>query len=226
MSKYWLDWRCSFVECLCMTLWSLVGDGTYHFILWYTSNTFGWGSTERFLFLQMLGLTVNTWNAFSIIINTPYPLNQKTICVACSTFLWSSQGQYAEALASLHLYIYIYTMTWATDSNFRRTSPVSTKLSNSTTFDEPVIQTRKLNIWGWISCCALSLMSVAVGGQPFRAGVSCEELVFVFLMPYVTFLRTVHSFLGWHQLLQYYYQGPLKILPSPLSLGWSVFWIW
>ena len=29
-------------------------------------------------------------------------------------------------------------------------------------------------------------------------------------MPYVTFLRPVHSFLGWHQLLQYYYQGPLK----------------
>ena len=53
----------------------------------------------------------------------------------------------------------------ATYSNFRRTSsPVFTKLSNSRTSDEPVIQTRRLNNCGGISYCALSLMSFAVEG--------------------------------------------------------------
>ena len=51
------------------------------------------------------------------------------------------------------------------------------------------------------------------------ATTKCTPWVCVFSMPYVTFIRTVHSFLGWHQLLQYYYQGQLKILPSPLSSG-------
>ena len=39
-----------------------------------------------FVFRQMLGLTFNTGNGLSTIINTLYSLNQKTICVVCSTF--------------------------------------------------------------------------------------------------------------------------------------------
>ena len=53
------------------------------------------------------------------------------------------------------LFVDIYAMSWATNSNFHRASSlVSTLLSSSTTSDEHVIQARKLNNWGGISCCA------------------------------------------------------------------------
>ena len=45
-----------------------------------------WWMVNVALFWQMLGVTVNTGNGFSTIINTPYSLNQKPIGVVCSTF--------------------------------------------------------------------------------------------------------------------------------------------
>ena len=43
-----------------------------------------WRRVNGALFWKMLGLTVNTGNGISTIINTPYSLNQKTIGVVPS----------------------------------------------------------------------------------------------------------------------------------------------